>query len=79
MTSFNKYKKALEKRNSVLKKQNAIYHNAFMEINLLLCQDFSAEQRLKNIISVVQVSRDRCCYDSTYFDGRFGLSNGYFL
>jgi hypothetical protein len=57
MTSFNKYKKALEKRNSVLKKQNAIYHNAFMEINLLLCQDFSAEQRLKNIISVVQVSR----------------------
>ena len=31
----NSYTKLLETENNVLKKQNAIYHNGFMEINLL--------------------------------------------
>ena len=49
--------KLLETENNVLKKQNAIYHNGFMEINFLVAKDTEAEDKVLQIINLVQATR----------------------
>ena len=52
-----KYIQFLKNERDTLKKQNAIFHNAFMEINMSLCRDLSSEQRLQEIVNKVQATR----------------------
>ena len=52
-----KYIESLKNERDTLKKQNAIFHNAFMEINMSLCRDLTAEQRLQEILNKVQATR----------------------
>ena len=55
--SSTKYIQSLKSERDILKKQNSIFHNAFMEINMALCRDLTSEQRLQEIINKVQSTR----------------------
>lgn len=52
-----KYIQSLKSERDTLKKQNAIFHNAFMDINMSSCRDLTSEQRLQEIINKVQSTR----------------------
>jgi hypothetical protein len=52
-----KFIQSLRSERDTLKKQNAIFHNAFMEINMSLCRDLTSEQRLQEILNKVQSTR----------------------
>lgn len=52
-----KYVESLKRERDILKKQNALFHNALMDINMSLCRDLTAQQRLEEIINKIQSTR----------------------